>query len=131
MEEQLTKTGWMENEPLLIMSVKGITDSLLLGVGDEEHGGDFGVTVIPIRYATMATWDLSKNISLMPAVLPLGLVGRSIGEDLLSMVNREDLMLCSAIALTKDSPHKLVQEFIKFWDPNSAASTLGAEFGSE
>jgi len=111
--------------------VKGITDSLLLGVGEEEHGNDFGVNILPIRYATMATWDLNKNISMMPAVLPLGLVGKSIGEDLLSMVNREDLMLCSAITLTKDSPHKLVQEFIKFWDPNSAPSSLGAGFGSE
>ena len=86
-----------------------------------------GVTMSHLTMATTTGMEGSESESILtPAVLPLNEIGDGFGAECISNVLLRNTIIYSAIPLVKDSKHRLVNKFVKFW-----GITLGEEAEAE
>ena len=75
-----------------------------------------GVTMSHLTMATTTGMEGSESESILtPAVLPLNEIGDGFGAECVSSVLLRNTIIYSAIPLVKDSKHRLVNKFVKFW----------------
>ena len=74
---------------------------------------------VTLNYLTIVTNSGQENLEnvsiLTPAVLPLNEIGDGFGAECISNVLLRNTIIYSAIPLVKDSKHRLVNKFVKFW----------------
>jgi hypothetical protein len=112
----------MEPNRLLIMELKGVPGQIL-GLLVEGARPD----IVEFTHGCTLTKREDTDFILTPAAVPMELMGESFGDDALSFVNRQDLLICTSVDMHENSPHQVVTDFVQFWGLGEAEKVVEKE----